>query len=530
MNIIPVSGVGAIGIVSDLPPNEIPLNAWTDGRNVRFTDGAVEKFSGHAEVYPTPSPAPYWLLPIPYLGTFFWLYAGLAKVGATDGATHADITRAAGGDYSTDLNIGWTGGQIEGRAVINNGVDVPQMWTPALSNDLAALTGWDANWRARSMRVFKRYLVALDITKTATRYAQMVKWSHQAPSNLVPASWDEADETLDAGEFSLSSEGGHLVDSIPLRDDMIIYKEYQTFLMQYVGGIDIFRFIRKFKEMGMIARKCAIEFFSGKHLVFTGDDIVMHDGQQAKSIVSKRLLSSIAGQIDSTYYQRAFVAANFPKKEVWVCFPEIGQSVCTKALVWNWMEDTWGFRDLPNVSHIESGIVYPIVTGETWSGASSDWSSDTSAWGDRAYDPSQRKMLIAAPGSTMLFTPDTTQQFNGTNMTAYVQKTAIGFPLRADKPPDYTTEKLVSRIRPRIRGTAGGVVNVYLGTMQRIDGAVTWSDAFPFIIGSTEDCDFIGEVEAAPLHALKFESTSNVAWRLDGYDAEVAAVGQHGNR
>ena len=523
--IVPVSNVGALGIVTDLPLNELPLNAWTAGRNVRFIDGAVEKFSGHIEVYATPSWAPYWLLPVPYNGTFFWLYAGLTKCGATDGATHADITRAAGGDYTTDLNIGWTGTQIEGMAVINNGSDVPQMWTPSLVNDLTALTGWNANHLARSMRSLKRYLVALDITKTGTRYPHMIKWSHQAPTNGVPTSWDEADETLDAGEYNLSSEGGFLVDSAPLRDDLIVYKENQTWLMQYLGGIDIFRFIRRFSEMGMFARKCALEFFNGKHLVFTGEDVVLHDGQQANSIIAKRLLSSITGTIDSTYYQRSYIAANFKKKEVWICFPQTGSSICNTALVWNWQENVWGVRDIPNASFITSGIVYPIDTGETWSGASSDWSTDPLAWGDRSYDPSKKKMLMAIPGSTKLFTPDDSQQFNGTNYTSYVEKTAIGFPLKKDNPPDYTTEKLLRGIWPRISGTAGGVVNIYVGTQDRVDGAVNWEAAFPFTIGTTE---FVDCLLTSKLHALKFESIGNITWRLHGYDADVTPAGMHG--
>src|SRR3990167_6880195 len=524
--IIPVTGLGSVGIVTYLPPNELPLNAWTAVRNVRFIDGAVEKFSGHIEVFATPSWAPYWLLPIVEGGSFFWLYAGLTKAGATDGATHADITRAAG-DYTTDLNIGWTGTVIEGKAVINNGSDVPQMWTPALANDLIALTGWTATHTARAMRSLKRYLVALDITKVATRYPNMIKWSHQAPTGGVPTSWNETDETLDAGEYNLSAEGGFLVDAIPIRDDLVVYKEQQTWLMQYVGGIDIFRFVKKFGEMGMLTKKCAVEFFSGKHLVFTGDDVIIHDSQQAESIISRRLISQITGTIDSTYYQRSFVAMNYTKKEVWVCFPETGNSVCTKALVWNWKENTWGIRDLPDTAFIASGIVDPIDSEELWSGAVGTWATDTDAWGDRSYDPAQRKMLMAIPGTTKLYTPDNTQQFDGVNMTSYVEKVGIGFPLKADKPPDYTTEKLLRGIWPRIRGTAGGIVNVYVGTQERVDGAVTYEAAFPFTIGTTEYVDCL---LTSKLHALKFESTGDVQWKLDGYDADIVPAGMHGNR
>jgi len=285
--------------------------------------------------------------------------------------------------------------------------------------------------------------------------------------------------------------------------------------------------VKKFGEMGMLTKKCAVEFFSGKHLVFTGDDVIIHDSQQAESIISRRLISQITGTIDSTYYQRSFVAMNYTKKEVWVCFPETGNSVCTKALVWNWKENTWGIRDLPDTAFIASGIVDPIDSEELWSGAVGTWATDTDAWGDRSYDPAQRKMLMAIPGTTKLYTPDNTQQFDGVNMTSYVEKVGIGFPLKADKPPDYTTEKLLRGIWPRIRGTAGGIVNVYVGTQERVDGAVTYEAAFPFTIGTTEYVDCL---LTSKLHALKFESTGDVQWKLDGYDADIVPAGMHGNR
>lgn len=523
----PVNNVGSIGIIQDLPPQELPFNAWTDGRNVRFKDGAVEKFSGHAEVYATPNVAPYFLFPIASPTAYFWVYAGLAKVGTTDGSTHADITRAAGGDYTTDANIGWTGTVFEGFLVINNAADVPQMWTPSLANDLTALTAWDATWRARSLKSLKRYLVALDITKGATRHPYMIKWSHQAPSNSVPTSWDAADPTVDAGEWNLSSEGGFLLDSIPLRDDLIVYKETQTWLMQYVGGIDIFRFTKKFSEMGMLSRRCAVEFFSGKHFVFTGDDAVLHDGQQAVSLLNDKLRRSMLSRIDSSFFSRSFVVANYAAKECWACFPEVGQTLPNKALVWNWEKNLIGFRDLPGTPHIAAGVVNPVPSTETWSGAVGTWETDTASWGDRSYDPSQRKLLIAAPNVTKLYTPDNTQQFDGVDITSFVERKGLGFPLKKDAPPDYETMKLMRGLWPRISGTQGGVINVYVGVQEKVDGPITYDTPFPFVIGTSEYVDSLGTLPSSRLHALKFESTTNIQWRLEGYEADVVKDGSY---
>jgi len=58
-HVIPVSNVGAVGVVQDVPEHELPLNVWTAAKNIRFKDGAAGKFPGHAETYASPLFAPY---------------------------------------------------------------------------------------------------------------------------------------------------------------------------------------------------------------------------------------------------------------------------------------------------------------------------------------------------------------------------------------------------------------------------------------------------------------------------------------
>lgn len=527
--IIPVRNVAAIGLVPDMPFEQLPLNAWTSGKNVRFKEGAVEKFTGHSEVYATPTWAPYWLMPVGIGSSYFWLYAGQTKAGATDGAAHADITRAAG-DYATDLSIGWTGTVVEGIAFLTNGVDTPQMWnTPALATKLANLTNWPPNTVCRALRNLKSYIVAFDITKTVTRYPTMIKWSDRCPTGGVPISWDETDETKDAGEWTLPSDGGYLVDAFPLRDDLAVYKEGETWKMQFAGGIDVFRFIRAFSSFGMFSRRSAIEFFNGKHLVFAGDDVVLHDLQQAQSLMNDRAKSMLRGILDPSAVTKSFVALDYIAKEVWICVPETGFSLPNKALVWNWLYNTWGVRDLPNAAFIASGIVNPISPSELWSGAVGPWSTDSVSWGDRTYSPNERKMLMAVPGETKLHLLDTTNQFNAVNMTSYVEKRDIGWPLKADSPPDFTTRKLLRGLWPRISGTQGGVLNIFFGVRDQADdnNPISWAPPVQYTIGSSKYVDALGLNIEGRLHSVRFESTGDINWRLHDYDADVVPTGQY---
>src|SRR3990172_1107095 len=149
MALIPIHSLGSVGIITDVPSYELPPEAWTAGENVRFQDGKVQKVLGHNVVFDPPSIAPYWIQPLYQGAQAFWLYAGLAKVYVTDMASHFNITRQTASvdvDYSTNADMKWNGGVLNGIGILNNGSDDPQMWNPpGTSTKLVALSNWPAN-------------------------------------------------------------------------------------------------------------------------------------------------------------------------------------------------------------------------------------------------------------------------------------------------------------------------------------------------------------------------------------------------
>lgn len=524
--IIPVPNAGQFGLVTDQPFSELPLNAWTRAQNVRFREGSVEKFAGHEQVFPGNLFAPVWLLSATQGGQALWAYASETAVGATDGTTHADITRT-GGPYNMSNSFGWTFGVVADIPVLNNGTDVPQMWNkPSVAQKLDDLSNWPDDMRAATLRALKRYLVALDVSVAGTRYPTMIRWSDAAPSGGVPDSWDIADETRDAGEWILDSKGGFLVDGVGMRDVLILYKEFETWQMQYIGGNDIFRFSRLFETVGMLSRRCCVELF-GRHYVFTGDDFVRHDGNQPQSLIDERVKRIFTTEMNQQQINKAFVTVNYPAREIWVCLPGPGQEVATFAMCWNWVRDTWGRRELPGVSHIQAGMINPQTTGEKWSGAVGTWATDNVAWGDRASDPTKQRLVMASLADSMLYTPEQSQQFNGADMHCFVERQGLGIPVSPKGPPDYTRMKQITGLWPRISGTPGGVVKVSVGTQARIDAAINYGPAQAFVIGESSFLDFSG-AESARIHALKFESDSNITWKLQAYDVDVIDRGMYG--
>lgn len=513
-----IKDLGKVGVVSDTDPRSLPANAFTSGENIRFIDNDISKSKGQSEVFTTPAVDPYWLLPVQATAAYYWIYPSLTKCYVTDGTTNTNITRQTASvdvDYAGNADIGWTGGVIGSVPIINNGIDDPQMWTPAnTSTKLQSLT-WSSGttWlsqsnTARVIRPFKQFLVALHTTESGTEYRQRIRWSHPADSGSVPPTWDETDTTKDAGVHDLEEGGGSVIDCLPLKDTNIIYKNNKTIGMQFIGGQFVFRFYNIFEESGILSRRCVKAFF-GKHFVVTNGDVIVHDGNTFDSVINHRKKKELFALIDATNYQRTFVSPNYQKNEMWICFPKTGSSFADTAFIWNYKDDTWTTRELPTVKHIGYGLVDP-GTADTWDADSEVWDLDSSLWGELAYTPTNIKNLMA--GSTKFYMGDDTEQFDGVNMTAYAERQGLDF-----GEPDRV--KRITRVWPRIN--VSGDITLRVGSQMTNNEAVTWK-SYTYSDGDDKiDVDVTGR-----FISYRIESTTNVSWVANDLDFEYTLKGR----
>lgn len=520
--------LGRYGIIKDRLAHTLPLEAWSDGANVRFYEGSTQRVLGHQLVW-TPQVDPWWLLPVSTEAQTFWLYAGAAKVRVIDQSdVDTDITRVSGGDYTANFELGWNGGLINGIPVITNGSDVPQMWNPPqATTKLTALSNWPANYSARILKPLREFLVALDITKSGTRYPYNVLWSHPALPGAVPASWDISDPTRDAGEKPLADEGGIILDMVPLKDIGVIYRETKTHGMQYIGGEQIFRLWPITNFSGAHARHCAKAFnLKGeKHFVVTADDVIVHDLQTTESAADSRMRRWIFQQVNSDYFSRMHVVHNPGKNEMWIILPYV-QGDAIRAAIWNYQENKWTIRDLPTISFAESGILQP-VSALNWDADAASWASDSSAWDDPPYPPQSKRILMATRGaSRKLLAADLTNQVEGVNFDAFVERVGlavIGQDREGAPKFDLEVRKLCTGIWPRLDAPHGARIDVFLGTQERVNDAVLWHGPYPFIAGVDER---VTPLAAGRLLGVKFVMSENHFCRLHGFDIDIELLGK----
>ncbi len=502
------------GINKDMSPYESPKDKWSDGNNIEFDNNKTVKVLGNQQVFGTPTQAPYWLMPFDTISTNSWIYPSLTKIfrvhtsGST--TTHTDITRTSGGDYSATAGTGWNGGVLGGVAIINNGVDNPQFMGTASTAKFADLTNWPSNTTCKVIRPFKRFLVALDITESSTRYPFRVKWSHPAEGGTVPTTWNPADGTKDAGYVDLSQSKGFVIDCLPLGDVNIIYKEDSIWSMAFEGGQSIFGFRQLFDDVGILSRHCA-KSFNNQHFVVSEDDVYIHDGQSKQSIVDTQIRDELFNSMHPDYKTRTFVAADREKNEMWVCFVSNSNDTnafADTAYVYNWRNNSWSKRDLPYASYVDWGIVEFDSTTD-WS-ESGEWDTDSESWNS----PLKPTLLIASASATKLYILGSNQNA-GTSFRAFVEKDNMHL--------GTSDTKSVMKIVPRLSGT--GAVDFYVGTEMRAHEGTTWKGPYPFTPGTHSEIpvratgNYIG---------IRAESTDDKTWAIDNVEIHWKPTGSRG--
>lgn len=529
---IPITGLDRFGIVADRKSYTLPPEAWSDGRNCRFIDGSVYPTFGHVEVAGTPTVSPYYLHGTLDLNLSPILaYAGLAKVYATDGTTHQEITRLSG-DYTGTLNDLWQANEFGGISIFNNGVDVPQAWIGRqLAQRMIDLANWPATHRARIVRTFRRFIFAFDITVSGTRYPQLAKWSHEADPGSVPVTWDPTDKTKNAGEYPLIDTAGPILEALPLGDVFCVYKTDATYLARYIGGTFVFDLPLQFKDFGILAQRCVGEW-QKKHVILSNDsNLFLNDGFKYEPILEGRMRRWLGNRIDSTNAFRSFIVINHAESEAWVCFPESGATFPTVRLVVNLKSGAAVPCDLPEgIAHIEYNK--PLAPGGTsFDSQNTPFDSMIGYFGQSIGAQSKKVLLGVSPSYTghatgSIFLYDSGYTFNGVSFTSFVERTGLAVSgQNRDGTPreDPSVKKYFQTLWPKAEMLAGTTFQVTAGGSEFPDGPITWSATVSFnplaelFVPVDRECRY---------EAVRFQGESGDFWRLTEYDLEIANIGK----
>lgn len=525
---IPFYMAGEVGLVKDVEAHELPPQAWTDVSYMKFRDGKALRRRGSLVRYPGHLGRPFWLMFAYTTSNSFWIYADLTKMYATDGASHAEITHAAGPYTSLARNRLWTGGILKGIPVMTNGIEVPQAWTNInLSNDLVDLPNWTVGEICNVIKPFKDFLIALVITRGGMTLPQMVKWSHPADPGSLPISWDVADPTKLAGEREIGDEfAGGIRDGLSLRDAFIIYKDNSVWGMQFIGGNDVFRTYQILSGLGILGTHCVCAINKGtQHFFASADDLIVFDGQNTQSVLDKRLKTWLTDNIDPGVSERSFVFAQERYNEAWFCFPTHGNEFCNMAIIWNWVENTLTLRPVQWASASAMGA--GETTGDPWDLDPAVWDGDSTPWDLLQFRVNQLDTLIASPATSFetssIHQVDESDQVLGVNYSAYLERVDIPFASIADGLPkaDFANRKICTRLWVR---ASGDPIECQVGSHEDMGTPVVWEPMQLFTPGVDRYLDWTAN---GLLLAVRFVLPSGaVTSKINGFDMTVELLGE----
>jgi hypothetical protein len=422
----------------------------------------------------------YLAFPAVYNGTFVVTVTSTTAFTYTLPSTPASVATTLGA-YSTNINSDftgaiddrWTGGALNGVLILNSPTDGLHFWsgTPA---DKVRRVPTSINI-ADSARMFKNYIVSLGTTVSGVKRPHNVAWSSAAEPGAIPSSFTS---TLfnDAGNQDLAETTGQMVDSLPLGDVNIIYKQDARYAMQYIGGNFVFRFQRLPGNDGLLARGCVVNTPKG-HVFLTNGDVKIHNGGEATSICDGRIRKWLFSTMDSNFAQRSFLALNPQKKEVWVIFPSFSQTTCDTAAVWNWDSDTWGIRSLSNVTYAATGLISGNLILDTWVSDADPWNTDASAWFENEFSQNESRMVISTSTPRIGLVDTGTLDF-GVVFSWLLEKRGIQL-------DDSDSVKTLSASRPQFSALPGTVVSVFHGSAQTTDGTPNYAQPITYTIGTS---------------------------------------------
>lgn len=502
-----------LGIVLDKPPEEVAPECWTGGQNVAFRDGMTYRTGGYARFADPLSFQPLYALNVLIGPDSYWLYLGSTYAVVTDGFTHWDLTPVGGLALSEAGD--WSGCILNGIPVVNNGSDPPMYWDLDLSHKLAPLPGWPAGATCKAMRATKYQLMALNINEGVTNYGSQVWWSKSAAAGALPTEWLPT-ASNDAGDIVFGDTPGSIVDGLALRDQFIVYKEFSTHVMQYVAGTYVWTGRKLFLTTGVQALNCVVEA-NGLHWVFTGTDVVRHDGQNYVSVVDEKVKESLVKSMDAGKTKMSCVESRILNQQVWVCICEQGHAWLNKAYIVDFVTGDIGVRLLPEVASVVRGIVAGTGTGNSWNSDNASWDSDITFWDQQSYSPTQDSLLMVQNNPVgHLFSVDTTDLADGALVTAYVEKLGamVGDP---------SSRHVVTGITPRIEGNPGDTLQITLGGQAWFDSPVLWGTTQNYVIGTDHQ---VNDIVEGRLLSVRIQGTTPAVWRIYGYSVKTAPMGE----
>ena len=227
--------------------------------------------------------------------------------------------------------------------------------------DTALFTGWiltaDVPLYQNSMLVsdINGYVICFgtNLPGETTLNPMAVRWS----ASDVPTDWAPT-TTNDAG-FIILSHGSRIVTAIQSRQEIIIFTDSSVYSMQFVGGVDTWKFQLLGDNISIIGPNAAT-IASGALYWMGVDKFYRYDGRL--STLRCDLRSFVFDTLNRNQSDQVFCSTNEGFNEIWWFYCIGASTTITNYVIYNYAEDIWYYGTMGRTAWLDSGLNnYPLA-------------------------------------------------------------------------------------------------------------------------------------------------------------------------
>lgn len=390
-------------------------------------------------------------------------YAGDAtKLYVQSTTTMTDVSRSAGGAYTTATDEFWEFVKWDEQVIATNFNDAPQVITMGGAN-FAALSGTPP--KARHIAIVGQFVVMANLDESGTLNPIKVRWSgiNDETAWTASASTQSDSQIL---QSAAQNGGGWIMRLSGHGNYGLVFQEYSVWRMTYIGSPAVFQFDEIQPGVGTPSRNSVVTV--GDLTFFLGQDgfYEIINGTTVVPIGANKVDKTIIADIDSANMEMVIGAADPTRRiVVWIYPDQDGAGIPNKAVIYDWVNKRWTTAEFDS-EWIYSGLGagYTLETLDTLSGSIDALESSLDS---REY----------TGGSLQLSAFETDHKksvFSGTAMSAMLETPEFQLSAMGEIPAD--KKALLRGVRPMVDGS-NTTLTVQLGTRDNQDDNVSYGSS-----------------------------------------------------
>lgn len=327
------------GLANNVPPTMLDHRYASNAMNVVVRNGIIEKRTGYATYKATVTGTPLQFFVYPkFDGTEYVVCSTTSRVykaGTAAWTQVAVLTATATLDNRASFC------HIQDTMIYTDGVNPMKQWD---GTTWGTITAW-ATYIPHVVQQYKDRLVCFNMTEGTA--------SETIPIRIRYSCLGDYDDKTSTGSGffdAIQGAGKKILNAVPIRDYIGVYKDRSIGLLDYIGSPSYFSYKVQIEQIGLLAQDAVVNL--GSYHYFLGNDYMVYrwDGGWELEPVGKPIHDTLRDEINTTYQGRSFMILSTKKKEIILFIPISSDSTPDRMYIYNYEDNIWTMGSTRNMA------------------------------------------------------------------------------------------------------------------------------------------------------------------------------------